>query len=46
MDVNKEISMDHKVSGIPLLVNYVPDTVYTKPYLEMMSDKWKRYCWF
>lgn len=39
VDVNKEISMDHKVSGIPLLVNYVPDTVYSDFINEMKKVK-------
>lgn len=39
VDINKEISIDHKARGIPLLVNYVPDTVYSDFINEMKKVK-------
>lgn len=35
VDTNMEISLDRKIIGIPILVNYVPDTVYDKFIEEM-----------
>lgn len=35
VDINKEVDYIDKVKGIPILVNYVPDTVYSDFILEM-----------
>lgn len=35
VDNNKEIDLDKKVNGIPVLVNYIPDTVYDAFVAEM-----------
>lgn len=39
VDINKEISVDDKVSGIPILLNFVPDTVYGNFIKEMKNVK-------
>ena len=35
VDVNKELLLDKEIVGVPILVNYVPDTVYDKFVSEM-----------
>lgn len=35
VDINKEISVEDKISGVPILLNYVPDTVYSDFIKEM-----------
>lgn len=39
IDINKEIELDNRVNGIPMLLNYVPDTVYGDFIKEMKEVK-------
>lgn len=37
VDVNKELTLEDEVVGIPILVNYVPDTIYEEFIKEMKN---------
>lgn len=37
VDVNKELTLDDEIVGIPILVNYVPDTIYEEFIKEMKN---------